>query len=110
MYFIIADLFSLVSTRTATNCGGHSASSCENCPMGNGPSWCNGDCEWNSFTNKCQDITGTFVSCGGHSASSCKTCPNGFGASWCHGDCEWNFLSNECQKAGIVQYFCNSFC
>ena len=28
----------------AVSCGGHSAPSCEQCPMGNGAAWCNGDC------------------------------------------------------------------
>ncbi|KAL3806909.1 hypothetical protein ACHAXA_008919 [Cyclostephanos tholiformis] len=27
-------------------CGGHMAASCDQCPQGNGASWCNGDCEW----------------------------------------------------------------
>merc|ERR1719219_2096273 len=27
-------------------CGGHSASDCGDCPQGNGPTWCNGDCTW----------------------------------------------------------------
>ena len=27
-------------------CGGHKASSCAECPQGNGASWCNGECEW----------------------------------------------------------------
>ena len=27
-------------------CGGHKAQSCDKCPQGNGPSWCNGECEW----------------------------------------------------------------
>ena len=36
---------STIST-ISLNCGGHYASSCENCPQGNGASWCNGDCNW----------------------------------------------------------------
>ena len=32
-------------------CGGHEASSCQDCPQGNGASWCNGDCKWNN--NQC---------------------------------------------------------
>ena len=27
-------------------CGGHTAARCSDCPMGNGASWCNGDCVW----------------------------------------------------------------
>ena len=36
------------------SCGGHFASTCEDCPSGNGASWCNGDCEWNSSITQCQ--------------------------------------------------------
>ena len=36
---------STIST-ISLSCGGHYASSCENCPQGNGASWCNGDCNW----------------------------------------------------------------
>ena len=28
------------------SCGGHFASSCSECPEGNGASWCKGDCNW----------------------------------------------------------------
>ena len=27
-------------------CGGHEAPTCDQCPQGNGESWCNGQCEW----------------------------------------------------------------
>eukprot|EP00927_Polykrikos_kofoidii_P071515 TRINITY_DN6777_c0_g1_i1.p1 TRINITY_DN6777_c0_g1~~TRINITY_DN6777_c0_g1_i1.p1 ORF type:complete len:491 (-),score=72.27 TRINITY_DN6777_c0_g1_i1:143-1615(-) len=30
----------------SVHCGGHTAASCEECPQGHGPSWCNGDCTW----------------------------------------------------------------
>ena len=33
------------------SCGNHQASSCQECPQGNGPSWCNGDCIWSN--NQC---------------------------------------------------------
>ena len=33
------------------SCGGHYASSCQDCPQGNGASWCNGDCNWSN--NQC---------------------------------------------------------
>ena len=35
------------------NCGAHFATTCEDCPSGKDPSWCHGDCEWNSLQNKC---------------------------------------------------------
>lgn len=28
------------------SCGGHFASTCKDCPEGNGETWCNGECEW----------------------------------------------------------------
>ena len=28
------------------SCGNHRASSCAECPQGNGASWCNGECGW----------------------------------------------------------------
>ncbi len=31
---------------TGVACGGHLATSCDQCPRGHGASWCNGDCEW----------------------------------------------------------------
>ena len=85
------------------SCGGHYAAFCHECPNGNGASWCNGDCEWNSNLNECQ-IKGTesYVSCGGHFATTCEDCPSGNGASWCNGDCEWNSTSNECHIKGTI--------
>ena len=35
------------------SCGGHYASSCHSCSMGNGASWCHGDCEWDSANHQC---------------------------------------------------------
>jgi len=28
------------------SCGAHEAASCDECPMGQGKTWCNGDCKW----------------------------------------------------------------
>ena len=33
------------------SCGGHYATSCQECPQGNGAAWCNGDCNWSN--NQC---------------------------------------------------------
>ena len=33
------------------SCGNHQASCCQECPQGNGASWCNGDCKWSN--NQC---------------------------------------------------------
>jgi hypothetical protein len=40
------DLAILVTNKTEVNCGRHTAETCESCPQGNGPFWCNGNCEW----------------------------------------------------------------
>ena len=34
------------------NCGNHKATSCPDCPQGNGAVWCNGDCQW--VNGQCQ--------------------------------------------------------
>jgi len=34
-------------------CGGHSAPSCQACAQGNGPTWCNADCQWSSASSEC---------------------------------------------------------
>ena len=36
--------------QSEVSCGGHSASTCEECPEGNGAGWCNGDCIWRDDT------------------------------------------------------------
>ena len=42
-------------SKRGVTCGGHFAASCKDCTKGNGPTWCNGDCKWNSSTKKCQN-------------------------------------------------------
>ena len=42
LIFLHFELYSAISV----SCGGHYAESCEDCPQGNGASWCNGDCNW----------------------------------------------------------------
>ena len=42
----------LISIGTV-NCGQHVAATCNACPNGNGASWCNGDCTWNSQIKEC---------------------------------------------------------
>jgi len=85
---------------SAVNCGGHSASTCSDCPRGNGASWCNKDCTWKSnrcIPNRVSEVESVF--CGGHYATTCSDCPRGNGASWCNGDCSWK--RNRCiPKAG----------
>jgi len=85
------------------SCGRHHASSCFECPQGNGKNWCNGDCEWIDIekqfgggsacvmksTAPAPTPSPPSVSCGQHSAASCLECPQGNGKNWCNGDCEW---------------------
>lgn len=40
------DCVSVENTEKEVSCGNHGASSCAECPQGNGASWCNGECEW----------------------------------------------------------------
>ena len=35
-----------IEPSTPVSCGQHTAASCSECPQGQGPSWCNGDCVW----------------------------------------------------------------
>ena len=39
------------------NCGNHKATSCTDCPEGNGAVWCNGDCQW--VNGQCQSKWGS---------------------------------------------------
>jgi hypothetical protein len=43
----------VVSPTTNVSCGGHYASSCAECPQGNGAAWCNGECIW--INDQCQE-------------------------------------------------------
>jgi len=45
---------------TSVSCGNHMATSCAECPQGNGAEWCNGECTWNTATSTCvkQDSNG----------------------------------------------------
>ena len=36
----------------SVSCGKHKATTCADCPQGNGASWCNGDCQW--VNEQCQ--------------------------------------------------------
>ena len=39
------------SVKDTVSCGNHEASSCAECPQGNGAVWCNGECEWSEDGN-----------------------------------------------------------
>ena len=82
---------------SSVSCGGHSATTCAECPQGHGESWCNNDCEWDFSSSTC--VTATFlptVSCGNHKATTCAECPQGNGESWCNGECYWDSSSSTC--------------
>ena len=90
------------TTSTSVSCGNHYATTCADCPQGNGASLCNGDCTW--IIDQCTEtlttgaisstISTISLSCGGHYASSCENCPQGNGAYWCNGDCNW--INDQC--------------
>jgi hypothetical protein len=81
-----------IDNNDPVSCGGHYASTCGDCPEGNGAAWCNGDCSW--VNEECVETPPPAVSCGGHYASTCGGCPEGNGAAWCNGDCSW--VNEEC--------------
>ena len=71
-------------------CGGHSASTCADCPQGNGASWCNGACKWESTSSTC--VSGTMRKCanGIEVADGCDTCPAGANGCFDSGsECVW---------------------
>ena len=41
-------MFNIFSYFLGVSCGGHEASSCQECTQGNGTSLCNGDCIWSN--------------------------------------------------------------
>ena len=46
-------LYILGTQSSDVTCGGHRASTCSDCPQGNGARWCNGECYWNNQTSTC---------------------------------------------------------
>lgn len=66
--------------KTVVSCGNHVADTCQDCPQGNGPQWCNGDCSWNWSVSRCEPAS----------------CHEKRGKS-CNGDCEWDPDSNSCK-------------
>ena len=38
----------ITSINDEVDCGSHEAKTCAECPQGNGPSWCNGQCIWSN--------------------------------------------------------------
>ncbi|CAE7352945.1 DDB1B [Symbiodinium natans] len=98
------------------SCGNHIADTCLDCPQGNGPTWCNGECVWNYNTSLCEPASpwqpaNLSTSCGNHWAESCNDCPQDHGKSWCKGDCQWDLDSNSCttrhRRLGHVTLDCS---
>mmetsp|Transcript_26429 Transcript_26429/g.30436 ORF Transcript_26429/g.30436 Transcript_26429/m.30436 type:complete len:264 (-) Transcript_26429:352-1143(-) len=93
-------LFSLnlcsTTCEATVSCGGHSAATCAECPMGNGAAWCNGDCAWDFAIGQC---TGQSVQRGnGSTANKCAECPSE--TTGCSStDCSWHPHTNLCRDA-----------
>uniref|UniRef100_A0A7S1FM33 DUF3472 domain-containing protein n=1 Tax=Corethron hystrix TaxID=216773 RepID=A0A7S1FM33_9STRA len=102
-YFALISLSSLsFASADDVSCGGHRAPSCEECPYDSsgtykGSAWCNGQCEWNSSSNKCVAKPGK--KCGGVStAKICADCPSG--AAGCGDtDCSWHPFTSLCRDS-----------
>jgi len=47
----VSDVDVLSRRKRSVSCGRHDASTCAECPQGNGAGWCNGDCKWKN--NRC---------------------------------------------------------
>lgn len=41
--------------KDTVSCGNHRAATCADCPQGNGPDWCNGDCSWSWSNSNCRE-------------------------------------------------------
>ena len=53
---ILKSFYYLGSVGGGVNCGNHRASSCKDCPRGQGPTHCSGDCKWNWDSFSCEGI------------------------------------------------------
>merc|ERR1719271_1149602 len=103
---IVALLLNAVSAEVL--CGGHYAATCDDCPQGNGRSWCNGDCTWEN--NKC--VLPTLMCTSEIPTYSCGDCPSG--EQGCiGGDCVYNpstklcrdRLSNDVRTASVHLHY-----
>ena len=79
----------------AVNCGGHSASTCAECPQGNGAAWCNGECKWIEGT--CSYPTVLCATTSSARANSCSQCPST--ATQCSSsDCIYHASTGLCRE------------
>ena len=56
-FLVYHNKYQNIAEKIEVSCGNHQAATCQDCPQGNGASWCNGDCTWNTITSAC-DLTG----------------------------------------------------
>ena len=75
--------FLVTDAHAAVSCGGHSASTCAECPQGNGAAWCNGECRWDDASSGCA------AGCAQHAASAQCVAPL----------CEWMTPTAVCRDA-----------
>jgi hypothetical protein len=75
--------FLVTDAHAAVSCGGHSASTCAECPQGNGAAWCNGECHWDDASSGCVE------GCAQHAASAQCVAPL----------CEWMTPTAVCRDA-----------
>jgi len=64
----------LTNENNTVSCGGHSASSCSECPQGNGELWCNGECAWCSAKEDCMSKKTLCDDCGDTVATDETAC------------------------------------
>jgi len=80
------------------SCGGHQASSCSECPQGNGAGWCNGDCQWEGGACHPKKIgrTGGSGNCDRYT-DSYRQCKHRVGS--CRRRESKNFMNKYCKKS-----------
>jgi len=59
------------STKNSVSCGNHKATTCADCPQGNGASWCHEDCQW--VNEQCQSKGYDFAGYKGPTPYQCKS-------------------------------------
>mmetsp|Transcript_23490 Transcript_23490/g.35667 ORF Transcript_23490/g.35667 Transcript_23490/m.35667 type:complete len:500 (-) Transcript_23490:113-1612(-) len=100
LYVLLCNAY-LAASESNVSCGGHFASTCAECPQGNGAAWCNGDCTW--IDNQCTEYV---KKCGGGiTRSRCADCPSGesgcadSNAPFDPDGCAWHQSTNLCRDA-----------
>lgn len=123
LLLLVLALFGTKTIRliSAVSCGGHSADSCDLCPICGtsdcGSAWCNGDCKWDSTQTPSCVLNGK--ACGsGVTVSSCNACGT-TKADCTSTDCTWmgdfyngknvcrDAFSEEVRTASVALWFQN---